>query len=538
MLCVKCGEEYEGASCPRCEGPQILVNNDDYLRRKRAYEEKQAQGSASLSNEAESNPEVDFIVQLANKVSKTVKDKKKEKAKEQKRKRKTRINVKAVVIAAVALAAIITAIVLLVTSLGGKKNLYARYNGNVYVIKKDNMVQVGADDNTFFTADEKHFYESTILKDYKAECIIDKQASEKGKLLTAVIYDESTSLYKLMLSNNKDVSCVAESDKRMDIVYVSDNGELVYTALDVVNDEGYAGAYELYIYEALNAKKSLEEGSVKQLTDSLKHTYVLAGRSKVLFVDADSNLCVYDYISDKSVECIAENVTGVYIMENEYEDRYSFHTGYVSVSDASVGIIYNEKGRCYYSDFSSGSGERVYMGAIPTGVTTMVYKKNEYMYYRSGDKLSITTFNKVLNETGNGYTTVLDTKELATVNDKSDLLWISDKDSLIYVNSNNDMCMVKKEKVTVLHQNVKGDSIKYIAGSKSGIVYSKDGEWYYNNELNDRGVRISLPEQTNVKETIRHNGKLYILLDSEKLYAYKSGELKEINSAQYIWLDN
>ena len=53
MLCPKCGQEYEGDKCPRCSGPQIIVNNSDYLRRKKAYEEKQAgKKSASSDNVA------------------------------------------------------------------------------------------------------------------------------------------------------------------------------------------------------------------------------------------------------------------------------------------------------------------------------------------------------------------------------------------------------------------------------------------------------------------------------------------------------
>lgn len=54
MLCPKCGQEYEGDKCPRCSGPQIIVNSSDYLRRKKAYEEKQAgKKSASSANTAQ-----------------------------------------------------------------------------------------------------------------------------------------------------------------------------------------------------------------------------------------------------------------------------------------------------------------------------------------------------------------------------------------------------------------------------------------------------------------------------------------------------
>ena len=51
MLYTKCGQEYEGSQCPRCDGPVILVNNSDYLARRKAYEEKQALKERSASSD-------------------------------------------------------------------------------------------------------------------------------------------------------------------------------------------------------------------------------------------------------------------------------------------------------------------------------------------------------------------------------------------------------------------------------------------------------------------------------------------------------
>ena len=60
MICPKCGQEYEGDKCPRCNGPEVIVNNADYLKRKRAYEEKQAgKGSASSDKETSENKTAD-----------------------------------------------------------------------------------------------------------------------------------------------------------------------------------------------------------------------------------------------------------------------------------------------------------------------------------------------------------------------------------------------------------------------------------------------------------------------------------------------
>ena len=55
MLCTKCGQEYEGSQCPRCDGPVILVNNSDYLARRKAYEERQALKDRSASSDKKEN---------------------------------------------------------------------------------------------------------------------------------------------------------------------------------------------------------------------------------------------------------------------------------------------------------------------------------------------------------------------------------------------------------------------------------------------------------------------------------------------------
>ena len=39
MKCPKCGNEYEGVSCPQCKEVKIVINDSDYLRRKKEWEE-------------------------------------------------------------------------------------------------------------------------------------------------------------------------------------------------------------------------------------------------------------------------------------------------------------------------------------------------------------------------------------------------------------------------------------------------------------------------------------------------------------------
>ncbi|MDO5402702.1 MAG: hypothetical protein Q4F11_04615, partial [Eubacteriales bacterium] len=57
-ICPKCGREYEGKACSFCTGPEIVVNNNEYLQRKKAYEEKQAMRMKSASSSHSENEAV------------------------------------------------------------------------------------------------------------------------------------------------------------------------------------------------------------------------------------------------------------------------------------------------------------------------------------------------------------------------------------------------------------------------------------------------------------------------------------------------
>ena len=59
MICAKCGTEYEGSQCPKCDGPVIKVNNSDYLARRKAYEERQARLRAREKEDSEAENSAD-----------------------------------------------------------------------------------------------------------------------------------------------------------------------------------------------------------------------------------------------------------------------------------------------------------------------------------------------------------------------------------------------------------------------------------------------------------------------------------------------
>ena len=193
MLCTKCGQEYEGSQCPRCDGPVILVNNSDYLARRKAYEEKQALKERSASSDKKEKSQSDYEQALAKRVqtikkqssgktgnkkqsqSRSKADSRKQNGstnkagggrndnqeKPQIRIARRQINKRMKMIAAALIAVLLVgAAAFGIYKLATKKNyaLYVSYNGKIYDIAGLDSNYVCDESNAIFAADSKTFY--------------------------------------------------------------------------------------------------------------------------------------------------------------------------------------------------------------------------------------------------------------------------------------------------------------------------------------------------------------------------------------------
>ncbi len=546
MLCVKCGEEYEGASCPRCEGPQILVNNDDYLRRRKAYEEKQAaKRSASSGNGAtQTAGEVDFVVQLASKVNKKIESNKK-KSETTKRENTNKASVgqkphtyrskRYLKLLVVVGALIVLAIVIGAWLFSGRKSFFIRNADGIYELKKGKCELVCQDYDAYFSADNKCFYEMKLPQEYKDMVVKDRLASDMGKCAAAVVYDEDSLTYKALIIKEDSAYIITEGNKSLDVMYVTDNGTVVYTAHEMVNDEGYGGAYELYIYEATNPKKPVEGGTVRELTDDLKHTYVLPKVGRVLFVDSESNLLSYDYDKSHTISHVAEYISNVYVPDNEVKNKYSYYAGYVSLDATSV--IYSESGKFYYMDFEDKKMQNICIAGVSGATTSIIYKKDEFVYSIEGNILKFITYNKVLNSTGDGYTTVYESKDVLTLNVLANGYWLDDKNVFMCISSDNKLCQISKGLVKELETEVLPGSFACVDGDTNSFVYCKGTVWCYIKTLGTKPVQMVVPEEASIKKVVKVKNKIYVLSEKNKLYVCSKDlkKFEEICDAEYVW---
>ena len=224
MLCTKCGQEYEGSQCPRCDGPVILVNNSDYLARRKAYEEKQALKERSASSDKKEESQSDYGQALAKRVqaikkqSRNKTESKKQSSgktgnkkqsqskagggrndnqeKPQIRIARRQINKRMKMIAAALIAVLLVgAAAFGIYKLATKKNyaLYVSYNGKIYDIAGLDSNYVCDESNAIFAADSKTFYTPQWPEQIDSEKNILSVASDDGKYFVTVTYDDSNS---------------------------------------------------------------------------------------------------------------------------------------------------------------------------------------------------------------------------------------------------------------------------------------------------------------------------------------------------------
>ena len=245
MLCTKCGQEYEGSQCPRCDGPVILVNNSDYLARRKAYEEKQALKERSASSDKKEESQSDYGQALAKRVQ-AIKKQSQNRSKADSRKQnvgkagggrndnqekpqiriaRRQINKRMKMIAAALIAVLLVgAAAFGIYKLATKKNyaLYVSYNGKIYDIAGLDSNYVCDESNAIFAADSKTFYTPQWPEQIDSEKNILSVASDDGKYFVTVTYDESNSSgrYSMYIWNKDECVLVSEDNLQKEIMYI------------------------------------------------------------------------------------------------------------------------------------------------------------------------------------------------------------------------------------------------------------------------------------------------------------------------------
>lgn len=545
MICPKCGQEYEGDKCPRCNGPEVIVNNADYLKRKRAYEEKQAgKGSASSDKETSENNTADvknggqkevlpdeMFRRLKESGSKFAQDAVEKTASQAKKAVKGKKKLIVRIIAA--------AIVLMLAFLAGfgifklatRKNyvLYMKYNNKIYNVAGIDSKLVCSEDDIVFEADNNSFYMPEFSDEIDKNNIIQKMASNQGKYFTAITYDSVEDKYTLFVWNNSMSLRLAESSNKKEILYISDKGTIIYKDTQVVNDQGALGQTSLMVSKLDKSKDGDVHGVITEVESSLANVYIYSAKNTIIYNSTGNVLYTLNYDKDEKKKEISEDAKNIYALTSKSSVRYSYKANPVNQSDKAEGFIYSVNGNCYYHSISSKNTEDMFIGKFNGSGVELIYDK-DYVYVINSGQVSYASVKKDVTPV---FTVV------SKLGGASDYVFLELADTIAAVDENNNLISISSGKVKTIAENITDGSLSIVKNTSSELTYIRDNVQYYKKSLTADEVKMTdVGSDADTVSTLFYKNKLYYYNSDKKLCSCtvkgKNGSV--VGDVERFWL--
>ena len=545
MICPKCGQEYEGDKCPRCNGPEVIVNNADYLKRKRAYEEKQAgKGSASSDKETSENNTADvknggqeevlpdeMFRRLKESGSKFAQDAVEKTASQAKKAVKGKKKLIVRIIAA--------AIVLMLASLAGfgifklaiRKNyvLYMKYNNKIYNVAGIDSKLVCSEDDVVFEADNNSFYMPEFSDEIDKNNIIQKMASNQGKYFTAITYDSMEDKYTLFVWSNSMSLRLAESSNKKEILYISDKGTIIYKDTQVVNDQGALGQTSLMVCKLDKSKDGDVHGVITEVESSLANVYIYSAKNIIIYNSTGNVLYTLNYDKDEKKKEISEDAKNIYALTSKSSVRYSYKANPVNQSDKAEGFIYSVNGNCYYHSISSKNTEDMFIGKFNGSGVELIYDK-DYVYVINSGQVSYASVKKDVTPV---FTVV------SKLGGASDYVFLELADTIAAVDENNNLISISSGKVKTIAENITDGSLSIVKNTSSELTYIRDNVQYYKKSLTADEVKMTdVGSDADTVSTLFYKNKLYYYNSDKKLCSCtvkgKNGSV--VGDVERFWL--
>lgn len=511
MLCPKCGREYEGTKCPNCDGLDIIVNQDDYLKRRREYEEKQAALKSASSDNEENNKSnealrpdeiLDKIVKVGGQARKKIVDKKAEKAQKEKNKKNKTIII-GIVISIVVLASVLAAYMLINHK---EAILYAIYDDTIYRISETNMQQVCDYNEAIFESDENFFHIQSIPQQFHDRTIKESMSSSNGKYYCAFVYSHSANTYSIILWNNEKCNILAENNKEKKLLYIDNDGYVIYQETEVINEEGSIGTTQLYISKV----ESDHNITTTMLSETVKDIYVYSDEKTVIFNDLDGELYIYVYGKNPKKQWIAHDVTTVYGAVKDSIHLFSYKAQQVNTLKNCNGFIYKSNDAIYYYQLDFSDGKSIYLGKNNDININYIIDKDNVIMISKNTLMSAKIVDKVIDT----YT------EIAKLGMFDNVIYDSNSKSVIFTNDNDSLMYYCKGKVTTISDEITDGTLNWVANTKGGFTYVCNQAQMYCKNVKTSPIKIT--QEGNIaqnSEVFYQKGKLYFVNMNGKLYS-------------------
>jgi hypothetical protein len=556
MICPKCGKEYEGKECPNCSKPEIIVNQSDYLKRREAYEKKQAEErSASSVNAAENDgisqkeadtakeqisnekaagdyPEINYleVLKKAANAGKEAADKaaghiRKGKKAESDGERHASFFAKHKRLCAVTAVILVVCIAAAVGiyRLASRKNyvLYMSYNDKIYNVAELESDYVCDSNDAVFAIDEKTFFTPKLPDGLADTEFISTLASDDGAYMAGVAYQENTGKYSLYVwkSNGSDVKMISNNIYNKEIKYITSGGKVIFTDVEIVNDEGAVGEMNLYVYNTQTEKLTMVE-------QQLRSVAVYAGQGQLVCFNKDNGLYIYDYEKMQVTETVSEAADSVYTKNSQSNVFTNKSDGICTQKNTA--IIYGESSSWYYYD--SSTGKRTYICAESGTNAEFIYEEKAGFVY-----VILPKSLRYAEITENGAPVFNTADSLNSL----DYIYISRDKTLVYVNSDGELNALTKNKKKTIDTDVTESSLSLVDNTDTGFTYVKNGVQFYRSSTSAQAVELQEVDDASVlRETCFYKNQLYFYNDEGKLCTCtkKGRNLRIVGDVDRFWL--
>ena len=559
MICAKCGTEYEGSQCPKCDGPVIKINNSDYLARRKAYEEKQAK---LKRKEVPGKDRTDRIDKTEKKDKKThapksknydegvfditkvdmnqVADKLKKgrdvfagskdrfaKSLEENAKKNnkqadetTGIKIrkadslsipytKAGIAAAVIL--ILIAVVVFTVNIITKKNynIYMSDGSKIYDVSSLDSRYVCDKSGAIFALDDDTFFTPEWPWDIDKDNSVLNVASPKGSYFATDVYDATAGMYTLYIWSDDVCLKAAENIYEHNVYYISDKGTVIYEETETINDNGKTGVRMLSMAE-VKKDKSKDDGyicEVNTIERSLNQAYVYSSKDIIVILNTDGRLYQYDY--DRKITTEVDLYVDSVSALGSSTGMYMSGAEHLNAKDDADSYIYSVSENAYNVETKTAKATLL-KGVSGAGNMYVYDKKNDYVYWLSNKKLSCVRFK-------DGE--ISDILFLENTGNNMNMIYLADTQELIYVNDAAQLIKAEKGKKTFITEAVKDGSLSLVKNTDEALTYISDGKQYYIKNVTASPVVIcEAGELTNTSNTGIYKKKIYYYGADGQLY--------------------
>lgn len=550
MICPKCNREIEGNTCPWCDAPEILVNAEDYEKRKRQWQDNKKK----TTQEETHRRNREDLQQLADSIAKADIGKV---AAASPLGRFYTMHRRSFTAGLVLLLLFVVATIALSRLFpAGTQKLYSDDGANIHLGTVEEAV-LCASDSVIFNAEFTFGQSIGKRKEFADKDIVDAMCSKDGKYYAIVVYEEnrdptvpsepaeqssvvgestsaavngneySDGIYILYVwEKDSDIQVALQEDTQKDIQYVSEYGDVIFTDTTHLNEGAVASV-------ALRKTRIFTQSlHTEQLAQELVRLQVLRGE-QLLWLDADANLWQLDMTRQEQA---AVRLSG-YVSELYGLNDRNTYTPETVVTDADAVVYCTQDGEyLYYELFGrkKGTSHTLFIGE-DKAQNIAVDMKYGVTYAFCGGKLDRFYIQGYEAEEAEAFQ--------AEVKNSGDIFYHSGNHCIYYIDSSGGLYSIRHSahgKTTAY--NITGGiitgSLLTIAGSRELFAYRKaDGVYLMKNM---RETCLAHAQGVNPQKTgkiVLFNNKYYYLNDGTMYCAGRLGkEVMQFGTAVDLWI--